>query len=153
MTTYNDRRSRSDRRRITGLDIRMLLGAGSRRFIRRQEDKSRIFFVDQFSPKHFMPILVTLFFSVADALLTLFLIGHGAYEINPIMAYYQNIGPYYFFTVKYLLTSLSVIVLLIFRNHIFRIIKISASVALYLIAGMFIAVVAWQIHMISKIIG
>ena len=100
-----------------------------------------------------MPILVTLFFSVSDALLTLFLIDHGAYETNPIMAYYLNIGPYYFFAVKYILTSLGIIVLLIFRNCIFRAIKISSSALLYLIAGIFIAVVAWEIYLISKIVG
>ena len=152
MTIYNDRRSRYDRRKVTALDMRMLSGAGSRRFIRRQEDKSRIFFVDQFSQKHFMLILVTLFFSVSDALLTLFLIDHGAYETNPIMAYYLNIGPYHFFTAKYLLTSGGVVVLLIFRNHIFRTLKIRASTVLYLIAGIFIAVVAWEIYLISIII-
>ena len=153
MTTYNDRRSLYDRRKITGLDMRRLSGAGNRRFIRRQEDKSRIFFVDQFSTKQFLFIVVILFLSVSDALLTLFLIDHGAYETNPIMAYFLNIGPYYFFTVKYLLTSLGVIVLLIFRNLSFRIFKISASALLYLISGMFIAVVAWEVYLISKIIG
>ena len=129
------------------------MGAGNRRTIRRQEDRSIIFLVDLFSPKLFIPIVATLFFSVFDALLTLFLIGHGAYETNPIMAHYLNIGPYYFFVVKYLLTSLGVIILLIFRNLTFRILKINASALLYLIAGMFIAVVAWEIFLISKITG
>jgi len=129
------------------------MGVGNRRIIRRQEDRSIIFLVDLFSPKLFIPILATLFFSVMYALLTLFLIGHGAYETNPIMAYYLNIGPYYFFTVKYLFTSLGVIILLIFRNLKFRIFKISASALLYLIAGIFIAVVAWEIHLILKFIG
>jgi hypothetical protein len=129
------------------------MGVGKRRIIRRQEDRSIIFLVDLFSPKLFLPIVGTLFFSVLDALLTLFLIGHGAYETNPIMAYYLNIGPYYFFAVKYLLTSLGVLIFLIFRNLTFRIFKIDASALLYLITGMFIAVVAWEIFLISKITG
>ena len=146
-------RSGIDRRKNPRINIRSLLGIGNRRTIRRQKDQSIIFLVDLFSPKLFLPIVAALFFSVMDALLTLFLIGHGAYETNPIMAYYLNIGPYYFFAVKYILTSLGIIVLLIFRNRIFRTIKISGSALLYLIAGIFIAVVAWEIYLISKIVG
>ena len=146
-------RSGIDRRKNPRISIRSLMGVGNRRIIRRQEDRSIIFLVDLFSPKLFFPIVAILFFSVMDALLTLFLIGHGAYETNPIMAYYLNIGPYYFFTVKYLLTSLGVIILLIFRNLKFRIFKISASALLYLIAGIFIVVVVWEIYLISKIVG
>ena len=126
------------------------MGVGNRRVIRRQEDKSIIFLVDLFSLKLFLPIVATLFFSVMDALLTLFLIGHGAYETNPIMAYYLNIGPYYFFAVKYILTSLGIIVILIFRNVTLNLFKIGASTLLYLIAGIFIAVIAWEIYLISK---
>ena len=100
-----------------------------------------------------MPIVAILFLSVSDALLTLFLIDHGAYETNPIMAYYLNLGPYIFFTVKYTLTSLGVIALLIFRNQIYRTIKVSASALLYLFAGIFFAIIAWEIYLISKILG
>lgn len=147
------KRSGIDRRKNPRISIRSLMGVGNRRIIRRQEDRSIIFLVDLFSLKLFLPIVATLFFSVMDALLTLFLIGHGAYETNPIMAYYLNIGPYYFFAVKYILTSLGIIVLLIFRNRIFRTIKISGSALLYFIAGIFIAVVAWELYLISKIFG
>jgi len=146
-------RSGIDRRKNPRINIRSLMGVGKRRIIRRQEDKSIIFLVDLFSPKLFLPIVATLFFSVMDALLTLFLIGNGAYETNPIMAYYLNIGPYSFFAVKYILTSVGIIILLIFRNLTFKIFKISTSALLYLIAGIFIAVVAWEIFLISKIIG
>ena len=153
MERNTDIRSGTDRRKNPRMSMRSLMGAGKRRVIRRQEDRSTIFLVDLFSPKLFFPIVATLFFSVLDALLTLFLIGHGAYETNPVMAYYLNIGPYYFIAVKYLLTCLGVIILLLFRNLTFRIFKISAAALLYLIAGMFVAVVAWEIFLISKIFG
>ena len=73
-----------DRRKNPRINIRSLMGVGNRRIIRRHEDKSTIFLVDQFSLKHFVPIVAILFLSVSDALLTLFLIDHGAYETNPI---------------------------------------------------------------------
>jgi len=146
-------RSGIDRRKQSGIDFRSLMGFGNRRKIRRQDDSFRIFFVDQFSPKLFLPIVVILFFSVLDALLTLFLIGHGAYETNPVMAYYLNLGPYIFFAVKYTLTSLGVVVLLTFRNLIFQTIKVSASALLYLIAAAFIAVVGWEAYLIFNVLS
>ena len=153
MAFETESRSGIDRRKQSGIDFRSLMGFGNRRKIRRQDDSFRIFFVDQFSPKLFLPIVVILFFSVLDALLTLFLIGHGAYETNPVMAYYLNLGPYIFFAVKYTLTSLGVVVLLTFRNLIFRTIKVSASALLYLIAGIFFSVVAWELYLVSAVIS
>jgi hypothetical protein len=65
---------------------------------------------------------------VFDAFLTLFLLGQGAYEANPVLAYFLKFGPYAFFTVKYTLTSLGLIALLIFRNQIaFNCLKPSKS--------------------------
>ena len=153
MTFDTESRSGIDRRKQSGINLRSLTGFGNRRIIRRQDDSFRIFFVDQFSPKLFLPIVVILFFSVLDALLTLFLIGHGAYETNPVMAYYLNLGPYIFFAVKYTLTSLGVVVLLTFRNLIFRTLKVSASALLYLIAVAFTAVVGWEAYLIFNVLS
>ena len=153
MAFETESRSGIDRRKQSGIDFRSLMEFGNRRKIRRQDDSFRIFFVDQFSPKLFLPIVAILFFSVSDALLTLFLIGHGAYETNPVMAYYLNLGPYIFFAVKYTLTSLGVVVLLTFRNLIFQTIKISASALLYLIAAAFIAVVGWEAYLILNVLS
>ncbi len=44
--------------------------------------------------------------------------GHGAYEINPIMAYYLTVGPHAFIVLKYALTSMGVIILLILIRKI-----------------------------------
>jgi len=47
---------------------------------------------------------------------TTVLTAYGAFEINPIMACYFNVGPYTFVIVKYLLTSIGLIILIMFRN-------------------------------------
>ncbi len=153
MALDSETRSETDRRKRSGINIRTLMGFGNRRIIRRQADNAVIFIVDQFSPALFVPIVAILFFSVFDALLTLFLIDHGAYETNPVMAYYLELGPYIFFTVKYALTSLGVFSFLVFRNRIFRFIKVSILGLLYLIAGIFLAIVLWEIYLISRILG
>jgi len=128
--------------------MRMLVGDGNRRMIRRQEDQGRIFFVDQYSPVLFMAIVGILFLCVIDAILTLFLLSHGAYETNPIMAYLLNIGPYAFFIPKYVLTLIATWGLLMFRDVIVRKLNVNTHALLYLLACAYAAIVAWELYLI-----
>lgn len=96
--------------------------------------------------------MVILLLSVVDALLTLFLIDHGAVEINPLMAFYLNVGPLAFIVVKYTLTSLSVFLLLMFRNVFFSSIRRNTLFLFTLIIGAFIGVVTWQLFLTYRIV-
>ncbi len=153
MTIDNDRRSRNDRRKQAGINIRLLMGNGKRRTIRRQGDRNRHFLVDRYSPRFFFVILAIVLLSVTDGLLTLFLIDHGAYETNPVMAYCLEVGPFAFIAVKYALTSMAVLILLIFRNIVLRKIRVGAHSLFYCAIGVFMAVVVWEFYLISKVIG
>ena len=144
-------RSGKDRRTKSGFNIRSFLFGGKRENIRRQEDIKRIFYVDNYSPKLFAVIVSILFLCVIDALLTLSLLNHGAYETNLVMAFFLKFGPYTFFTSKYLLTFIPVICLLMFRNIAVRIIKIRTRSVLYLIAVFYLAVVGWELHLLSNV--
>ena len=124
-------------------------GTGSREKIRRQEDTRRIFYVDRYNPKLFVAIVAILFLSIIDGFLTLFLLDHGAYETNPVMAYFLEFGPYTFFTFKYLLTIIPAIGLLMFRNIFLAPIRIYTHSLLYLIAVTFMAVVGWELYLVS----
>ena len=104
----------------SSINARSLIYGGNRILIRRQEDRKRQFFVDQYSPKLFAAIVVILFLCVLDALLTLFLLNHGAYETNPIMAYLLNIGPYAFYFTKYAITIIATFGLLMFRGMLIQ---------------------------------
>ena len=144
-------RSGKDRRTKSGFNIRSLLFGGKREKIRRQADIRRIFYVDQFSPGLFVIIVFILFLGVLDALLTLSLLNRGAYEVNPIMKYFLQFGPYTFFIFKYFLTIAPLICFLIFRNVVIRVIKIKTRSVLYVIAVFYLAIVAWEIHLISNL--
>ena len=144
-------RSGKDRRTKSGFNIRSLLSGGRREKIRRQEDKRRIFYVDHYSSGLFFIIVSILFLCVIDALLTLSLLNLGAYETNPVMALFFKFGPYGFFTSKYLLTIIPVICLLMYRNIVIRIIKISTRSLLYFIAVVYLAVVGWELYLISNV--
>ena len=148
----SNRRSGIDRRKQTGINVRLLVGNGGRTIIRRQEDQGRIFLVDQYSPILFMGIITILFLCAIDALLTLFLLNHGAYETNPIMAYLLNIGPYAFFIPKYAITIVATICLFMFRGVVVRKLNISTQTLLYLLAWIYVAIVAWELYLVYNII-
>jgi hypothetical protein len=141
-------RSGKDRRTKSGFNIRSLLFGGKREKIRRQEDTRRIFYVDQFSPVLFFVIVSILFLCVLDALLTLFLLGQGAYKITSVMAYFLKFGAFVFFISKYLLTITALICFLMFRNIAVRLIKIRAVTMLYLMAAFYLTVVIMEFYFV-----
>ena len=146
-----DRRSGTDRRNHSGINIRSLLIGGRRTNIRRQDDKRKILLVDRYSTRLFAAIIVILSLSITDALLTLMLIDNGAYEMNPVMAYYLNGGPHIFIVMKYLLTCLAIFVLLMYRNVFLRTIRIFTHSLFYYIIGAFMAVVAWELYLFRNV--
>jgi len=146
-----ERRSGQERRKKGALRLRFFFWGGRRENMRRHEDKNKFICFDRYSQSIFAVIIVILFLSVADALLTLILTGHGAIEINPIMAYYLNIGPYAFLTAKYLLTCLALLLLLLCQNIFLRTIKIYTRSLFYVIIAAFISVILWQFYLIYKI--
>jgi hypothetical protein len=151
-TNGADRRSGQDRRKHAGINMRTLMGAGKRRLVRRYEDKNRIFYVDQYDSKLFAAVVGIIFLSVIDGFITLFLMAHGAYEVNPVMAYYLEVGPYIFFTLKYALTIIGVMALLVFRNIGLRIFKVKAHSLLYFVVGAFLMTVAWGLYLVFDVV-
>ena len=149
---FQERRSRKDRRKTARPVIRSLYRGGKREIIRRREERNIIFWADRYSQTLFGAILLILFFSVLDGLLTLFLIDHGATELNPVMAYYLDVGPYAFFSVKYLLTSVAVVILLLCQNAFLRTIRIHTRSLFYVIVAAFMSVVAWELYLIFHVI-
>ena len=147
-----DRRSISDRRHKSGISMRSLLFGGRRKSIRRAEDKQKLFYVDQYSQLHFGAIVLILFLSVIDAILTIILTNHGATEINPIMAYYLNVGPFTFLSAKYLFTSVGLITLLMLRNIFMKSLRIYAGSLFYYLLAAFIGVVSWQFFLLYGVI-
>lgn len=148
----SDRRSVKDRRSREMPEAKSLFIYVRRKKIRREDDKHHILFFDQYSSALFAAIIFFLFLNIIDVLLTLFLVDHGAVEINPVMAYFLEFGPLTFMSVKYFFVCFSVIVLLIFNNVFLRGIKIyTRSLFSYAIC-VFMAVVAWQLYLTFHIV-
>ena len=85
--------------------LSFLVSGGRRRQVRRVHDQRRIVILDRYPAGLLVVILGILFLSLTDAFLTLNLIEHGASEINPVMAYFLEKGPFLFTVVKYGLTT------------------------------------------------
>ena len=133
----------------SSINVRSLVYGGNRVLIRRQEDRERLFFVDQYSPTLFAAIVVILFLCVLDALLTLLLLNHGAYETNPIMAYLLNIGPYTFYFTKYAITTIATFGLFLFRNMVIQKFNLSVHSLINFVVGLYFVVIVWELYLVS----
>lgn len=103
-------------------------------------------------PKVFSKIIFILLLSILDAYFTLYLLSHGAAEINPVMAFFIQFGKGTFFGAKYLLTSISVIVLLLpDRLGLFGF-QIPRRTIFYTIAGAFELVILWELYLIFFVV-
>jgi len=146
-----ERRSGMDRRRKSPFNRRGLFSGGQRENGRRYTDRQRPMLADRYQQSIFGVVVLILFLSVIDAILTLFLISHGAIELNPVMAFYLDLGPYTFLWVKYALTSVGLMVLLVFHNRFLNSMGIKAGAFLYVALAAFVSVVSWEIYLISRI--
>ena len=147
MQDYSDssnKRSGLDRRKRKIPRLKYLLFGGQRKMIRRSEDKQQMIILDNYSPRLLIFVLVILTLSLADGFFTLHLTDHGAIEANPVMAYFLDLSPWAFMSVKYLLTTLSVICFLILNNLYFKPFGIRVGRIFPAIIAVFLVVVFWQ---------
>ncbi|MGD2186902.1 MAG: DUF5658 family protein [Desulfobacterales bacterium] len=145
---HAEKRSGKDRRTHQFPKLKYLLFSGKRAKARRQEDLHRTFYFDHYSSNIFAAIVAILLLSVLDALLTLFLIDNGSTELNPVMSYFLKYGPFAFMGAKYCLTSMGVIILLLFRNVLRKRSITHTQHLFFYIIGIFSTVIAWELYLI-----
>lgn len=147
-----ERRQLADRRSRPTPPLGKFWLRGRRRGPRRVAEKQTNYFVDRYSPATLFIVLTIVALSILDAFFTLYLIEHGAAEINPVMAHFLELGPAAFLAAKYMLTISSVILLLIYKNvFIFRS-RLRASVLFAVFMGIFLAVVLWEVYLILFVV-
>ncbi len=148
-----DKRSGRDRRRSKMPALKYLVLPGRRRKVRRREDSQKYFFFDRYSSKLFTAIVIILFLSIFDALLTLYLIEKGSSEMNPVMGFFLTFGPLIFMGVKYFLTSMGVVILLIFKNVFISGAKMYTSTLFSYIIFALSSVIAWELYLIFFVVS
>ena len=153
--TSEQDKNRSDstaRREKEGLPGLRYLFFGRRKEMRRDEDNRESYFLDHFSLRIFIVIIAIILLSLTDALLTLYLIRHGAAEVNPVMEHFLRYGPLPFLAAKYLLTTASIVLLLIYKNVYIFGTRIRAKYLFIVIFLIFASVVVWEMFLIFFVV-
>jgi len=143
-----EKRCGTDRRTNNKARLKYLLFNGRRERSRRDEDRGKAIIFDRYNQKLFLAITTILILSILDALLTLIVIQRGAKEVNPVMAYFLEHGTLIFIVAKYALTSIGVLILLIFKNVFLTKIKIYTHSLFPCVILVFIVVIIWELFLI-----
>jgi hypothetical protein len=152
--TPGNQRSGDDRRRSGLPRWRYLFLGGRRRAVRRTSDTRRVFLLDRYSPRLFAAMMAIVLLSLTDAALTLYLVSHGASEINPVMNYFLQKGPVVFMVAKYVSTSVAVIIFVVLAHNVLPWSHRFAPQRLYTYAIFaFGGVVVWEILLICRLIA
>lgn len=144
----HERRSGIERRQMTVAAYWRGAWNPRRRFGRRATDRTYPI-VDWHSPRVLALVVLILGLSALDGVLTLMLMSQGANEANPIMALFvpHNLG--WFAAIKLGLTSIGAAVLVACaRMTLFRVIP--GEALLYLVVGCYIALVAYELHLLDN---
>lgn len=114
---------------------------------------SELSFTLLYGPRVVAAVLCIISLTIADAYLTLDLTSRGAEELNPIMAFYLERSALTFFTVKYLLTSAAIMMILSIREICIlgRKIRGETFFAFFILA--LASVVQWQLILLHYISG
>ena len=152
-TDITERRRNHDRRVKRFFGFRWLFSKGRRRTLRRESDRRKIVLLDYYSTKIFCAVVLILLLSLLDALLTLWLLDRGAVEINPAMAYFLNMSTNAFLIAKYLLTTISVVIIVVLNYVFLSYMKTNVGSLLKYVAGSFAAVVVWELVLVVRIVS
>jgi hypothetical protein len=147
-----DRRSGRDRRQRNFPSFKDMFVYRRRRRPRRKEDRRKFVLLDHYGTSIGVAFTAVLLLSVVDAFLTLFLLGHGAVEMNPVMAYFIEINEYAFIWVKYGLTVVSVVIVLVLNYAFMRKFRFHVRHLLNYFALIFALIVVWEIYLVLRIV-
>jgi hypothetical protein len=143
----DNKRLSVDRRMRKIPPLKYLLFGGRRTGARRQRDKKGLVWGDTYDPKILIIILSIITLSLVDGFFTLFLIGHGASEVNPIMNYFLDLNPWAFMFAKFVFTCSGLICMLVLSHTDFKPLNLRVRSIFSIILVAFLIVIIWQIYL------
>lgn len=146
-----DRRNRADRRSRT---LRSLVTGGwqARRRDPRRSEPLRLGSIDWHAPQWLAAALLVLLLSLADTLLTLVLVQHGAIEVNPIMAPFVIGSGRSFAFLKLGLTAAAVTVLVaLTRVRTFG--RLLAGPILVSAAVLYVVLIGYELWLVDRFVS
>ena len=146
-TVEFDRRSGLERRQ-RGLAAYWHGAFNPRRRCGRRTSDHHYPVVDWHSPRVFALVMAILALCVADGVLTIILLSHGAIEVNPVMALFVPHNLPGFAAVKLSLTSIAVCVLVACsRMRLFR--SIPGELVLYAVLAGYATLVVYELRLLE----
>jgi hypothetical protein len=116
----------------------------------RRETDLRYAVIDWYSPRLLVPVLIILGLCVLDGMLTVMLMRHGAFELNPLMALFLPHNLLWFAFVKLALTGVGLCVLVACsRMRLFR--KIPGELIVYAVLGIYVGLIAYELRMLELV--
>lgn len=95
--------------------------SGRRSYHRRAENRNGNYYVDRYGLKSITIFAATLVLCVLDARITLVLLSSGATELNPFLVLALQLGATWFLIIKYFITGICLMMLLIHKNfYVFK---------------------------------
>jgi hypothetical protein len=144
-----NRRSGVDRRERTFWGV-IFGGISPRRRLPRRRDERHLAALDWYHPRWLAVAVLIVLLSVADAFLTLTLIGLGAHEINPFMEPLVLGSGRGFAITKMLLTSSGVVLLtLLSRHRAFG--RLPVGHILYAVLTGYVVLVTYELWLLEKL--
>jgi len=147
-----ERRRGADRRHRTPPLWSKFWLTGRRTHMRRKEDRQQSFRIDRHSFRTLAAVMSIVILSITDGMLTLYLVEHGASEVNPLLAYFLERGPLSFFGFKYFLTCACIVLVLVNKDiYLFRTtFRIKVLFIVFMIP--FLLVIIWELYLIFVIL-
>ena len=121
---------------------------GRRRGPQRREEQNRFYYKDIYDAKLLLIVLLIVTFSATDAGLTLLILQKGGAELNPVMIWALELSSHTFFAIKYLLTALGLMTLVVHINfRIFR--RLSMPKLLVALLGLYMLLVGYEFSILA----
>jgi hypothetical protein len=127
-----------------------LSGSGRRTGARRDGERGGNHFVDRFPAPLLALIVALLVLSIVDAVITLELIDSGCDEINPLMAYLLERGPFAFLVGKFLLTAAGLPLLVVFKNFSLFGSRLRVGHLIPVLVGLYFVLLAYQVVLLRS---
>ena len=133
-----------DRRQRKLPSLKYIVFGGRRSSIRRREDSSRFILLDRYGSSYLAYILVILSFSLIDGFFTLYLIQNGADEAIPYWDLLIEHNQFVYLILKYSLTALGCVLLLVSGDVYVRPFKIQFKRLFPVLIAIYASVILWQ---------
>lgn len=124
---------------------------GRRKKARRNEEADN-YYVDRYELRYLFLIISILILCFLDAFITVILLQLGAEELNPFMLIFIKKDVVLSMVVKYVITALSLICILMHKNfRIFRNFRVRSLI--YFVLTLYVVLVLFEFYSYIKIVG